>query len=115
MADKPNVTLQVRGEEPREAIPAVFANFLAVSRVATEVQFEFVYLDLNMIANLLKIAADSQGKVTLPEANGKTVAKIVMPASTVVQLKEHLSKLIEDIEAEIGKTREAKNEYDRTR
>src|SRR5260370_39966460 len=105
--------LQVRGEDPREAIPAVFSNFLGISRVATEVQFEFIYLDLNLIANLLK-AAGGETKGGLQEVAGRTVAKIVMPAAAVVQLKEHFLRLLEDIETEIGKAKEAKNEFNRT-
>lgn len=117
MKDKPDLTFQVRGEEPREAIPALFSNFLAVSRVGTEVQFEFVYLDLNVIANLIKAATEAAtgSKASLPEVTGKTVAKIVMPAASFVQIKEHLLKLLEDAEAEIRKAREAQNEYNRAR
>lgn len=115
MADKPDVTLQVRGEDPREATAAVFSNFLAISRVATEVQFEFIYLDLNIIANLLKAAANTESKGVLPEVIGKTVSKIVMPAATVVQIKEHLLRVLEDIEAEMKKVKEAQNEYSRAK
>lgn len=116
MADKPDVTtLQVRGEDALEACKAVFSNFLAISRVGTEVQFEFVFLDLNVVANILQAVAKAESK-TVPEIVGKTAAKIVMPAASVLQIKEHFLKLLEDIEAEIsGKKKEAQNEYNRAR
>lgn len=37
------------------------------------------------------------------------MAKVIMPASTFVQLKDHLAKLMADIEKEIGQLGEAQN------
>ncbi|MGB6459602.1 MAG: hypothetical protein WBG02_06510 [Candidatus Acidiferrum sp.] len=113
MSDKPELRFQVKGQDFREAGPALYSNFLAVSRVGTDVQFEFVFLDLNVIATMMK--ADRDDKSSLPEVTGKTVAKLVVPAAVVVQMKEHLTRIIEDIENEMAKAREAQNEYNRTR
>jgi hypothetical protein len=101
-------TFQVQGEPPIHAGPALFSNFLAVSRVGTEVQFEFIFLDLNLVANLL--AELKAGAAELKTVPGKTVAKVVMPAASFIQLKEPLTKLFEALEAILPNVPEADNE-----
>jgi hypothetical protein len=90
-------TLTVSGDDPRHAVSPTFANFLAVSHVGSEVQFEFIFLDLNQLA--LRIQRVKEG-VEKPdgELQGKTVAKLVMPTAAFIQLKEHLAAMFERLE-----------------
>jgi hypothetical protein len=107
--EKQKVTnFRVKGQGPLEATAALYANFLAISRVATDVQFEFVFLDLNQVAVLLEQIKNSENP-TIPELEGKTVAKLVMPAATVLQLKEHFQRICDAIEENIGKQPEVQN------
>jgi hypothetical protein len=104
MNDKPNanpqgsVVIQVKGEDPIGAPPAMFSNFLAISRVASDVQLEFVFLDFNHLAQII------QGQASPPmPVEGQTIAKIIMPAAAFAQLKDHFVKLVADIEKEMAK------------
>jgi hypothetical protein len=98
---------QVKGEAPLETGPALFSNFLAVSRVGTEVQFEFIFLDLNQVAAMLT----NPGEVNVPlTLVGKTVTKIVMPAAAFVQVKEQLDKIFEAFKEIVPKSQEVENE-----
>lgn len=101
-------TVHVKGQEPREVMPPLFSNFLGISRVAGEVQFEFVFLDLNQLANLLA-AKKPDENTEQPMVEGKTVTKIVMPAPTFLQLKEHILGLFADIEKELDTLKEIQN------
>lgn len=108
MSDSPKVMFQIRGQEPLEAGPALYSNFVAISRVGTDVQFEFIFLDLNQVAHLID---DNKQKVMTTDASrkqeslmGKTVAKIVMPAASFIQIKEHIEKLFGSIEEILAKT-----------
>jgi hypothetical protein len=101
-------TFQVQGQPPLDAAPALFSNFMAVSRVGTEVQFEFIFLDLNQIANMLGDLKTTPSES--PKVQGKTVAKVVMPAVTFVQLKEPLAKIFEALEGILPKVPESENE-----
>ena len=92
MSEKTIVNFQVKGEGPSSATPALFSNFLAVSQVGTEVQFEFVFLDLNLLAATIA-ELKAAGITTNPSVEGKTVAKVVMPAAVFVQIKEHFDKI----------------------
>jgi hypothetical protein len=87
------VNFQVKGEGPSGPAPALFSNFLAVSQVGTEVQFEFVFLDLNVLAEMLE-KAKTEASTTRPTIDGKTVAKVVMPAAVFAQMKEHFDKIL---------------------
>ncbi len=100
MPEQQVATINVRGQEPVDATPALFSNFLAVSRVATEVQFEFVFLDLNQIAQVLEKTKEAPNE-PLPVVVGKTVAKIVMPAASFIQLKSHFEQIFKAIEEEM--------------
>lgn len=87
--------IQVQGEDPLLTVPPLFSNFLAISRAGTDVQFEFIYLDINQIASMFKENAAPNTPIS-----GKTVAKVVMPAASVLQLKDHLVALLQGIEAD---------------
>lgn len=92
MSEKTIVNFQVKGEGPSGPAPALFSNFLAVSQVGTEVQFEFVFLDLNLLAGMLE-QLKAAGATTTPTVEGKTVAKVVMPAAVFAQMKAHFDKI----------------------
>lgn len=103
-------TFTVHGEDPRQAEAPVFSNFVAVSHVGSEVQFEFIFLDLNVVAKHIEgleksrtegAAADTTEQSTIIQ--GKTVAKIVVPVASFVQLKDHLNMLFEKLEPKNSK------------
>lgn len=111
MSEKSVLTFQVKGEPPLEAVPALFSNFLAVSRVGTEVQFEFVFLDLNQVATMLASKGVSENEDSpAPVLVGKTVAKVVMPAAAFVQLREQLEKIFEALKEILPKSQEVEDE-----
>jgi hypothetical protein len=108
-AKKPELlNFKVVGEEPVNAVPALYSNFLAVSRVGNDVQFEFVFLDLNKVAVLMQEIKSAE-KPEVPELQGKTVAKVVMPAANVLQLKGHLETIFRAIEETLQKQPEVKH------
>lgn len=109
MSDQKVQNFRVKGEPPVQAVPALFSNFLAVSRVGTEVQFEFVFLDLNYMAVILEQLKAADVTVT-PEVEGKTVAKVVMPAATFVQLYGQFEKIFAALKAELPVVPEVPNE-----
>lgn len=94
-------------------MPALFSNFLAISRVGTEVQFEFVFLDLNHLAVELEKAKVEKADTPLTMM-GKTVAKVVMPAASFIQLKEHINVLFKAIEEILAKAPEVDHERARS-
>ena len=102
-------TFQVKGEPSVQAVAALFSNFLAVSQVGTEIQFEFVFIDLNQVANLLQQIRCVPSDAT-PTVEGKTVAKIVMPAATFVQLRSHFEKIFRVLEGIVPKVPGGENE-----
>jgi hypothetical protein len=102
-------TFQVQGEPPVHAVAALYSNFVAISRVATEIQFEFIFLDLNQMASLLTEQQKSESTES-PKVQGKTVAKVVVPAVSFIQLKEQLAKIFEALEASVPNVPEVENE-----
>ena len=109
MSEEPKLqTFQVQGQPPLDAAPALYSNFMAISRVGTEVQFEFIFLDLNQIAKMLSELKTTPSES--PTVQGKTVAKVVMPAASFVQIKEQLATIFEAIEAILPKVPETENE-----
>ena len=89
--------LTIIGDDPRAAVAPLFANFVAVSHVGNEVQLEFVFLDINMLAT--QIEQVNRGEIPADlKMQGKTIAKIVVPAAQFVQLKDHLSGIFEKLE-----------------
>jgi len=103
------LNFRVSGQAPVEAVPALYSNFLAVSHVGTDVQFEFIFLDLNLVAGTLKQLKEVENP-SVPELQGKTVSKLVMPAANFIQLREHFENLFKTLEGIVPKTAEAKND-----
>ena len=118
MQRKPAYIFSVKGQDPREAGPALFSNFLAISRLGTELQFEFVFLDLNQLATVLKDEKEQkvkEGETGSPTTIvGRTVAKVVMPAVSFVQLREHINGLFDAIEKDLRESSEAEHGRSRT-
>jgi hypothetical protein len=96
MASVPKLT--VSGDDPRNSVLPTFANFVGISHVGTEVQFEFVFLDLNELAQKIERMKASAGTEEL-EIRGKTVGKLVVPVSSFIQLKDHLLTMFQRIES----------------
>ena len=108
MSDKV-INFSVQGQPPLEAAAALFSNFLAVSRLGTEIQFEFVFLDLNQMALAVE-QFKAAGITASPVVQGKTVAKLVMPAAAFAQLKEQFEKIFEAIEQLVPNAPEEQND-----
>ncbi len=106
-------TFQVQGEPPNEAVSALFSNFLSLSRVGTEVQFEFIFLDLNNLAVMLNQLKQEEAKQS-PIVKGKTIAKLVMPAASFIQLKEQLDNIFTALKEALPKVPEVENELRNT-
>lgn len=102
VSDEPRIVLDVRGTGT-EQTPAMFSNFLSVSRVATEVQFEFVFVDVNQIATALMKTKETGATEEPLKISGLTVAKVVVPALSFMQVREHLNNIFDAIEHDLGK------------
>lgn len=89
------VKFAVTGEHPLNAPPPQFANFVAISHAGTEVQLEFIFLDINQIATML-VDPKKQEKPT--QLQGQTVAKVVVPVANFLQLKDHLTTMFARLE-----------------
>ena len=114
MSDNQTVTFTIRGEDSLRAVPALYSNFLAIGRVGADVQFEFVFVDLNVLARTLQTAKKEEaGKSEPMTIEGKTVAKIIMPASSFIQLKGHLQEIFKAIEEVLQKEMEVQHERSR--
>ena len=100
------VMIKVQGEPAMDAPPALYSNFLGIARVAMDVQFEFVFLDLNRVAQIIQGGQPSEGASPV---TGQTVAKIIMPAAAFVQLKDHIIQVMSDIEKNLAPPEENKN------
>jgi hypothetical protein len=103
------LNFKVKGEPPVQAVPPLYSNFLAVSQVATEVQFEFIFLDLNQVAVMIEQLKSSDVTV-VPEVDGKTVVKVVMPAASFVQLREQFEKVFAALKGMLPAVPEVKDE-----
>jgi hypothetical protein len=104
--NRQQVTFKVMFDDPRESAVPLFSNHVGISRAGTEVQFEFVFLDINAVASFLqtmKQESDSgQSSTTSPvEITGRSVAKIVMPLHVFWQLREHLQGMFAKIEQDL--------------
>lgn len=108
MAEEPSViTLEVKSDDRFGPVSPDFSNFLQISRVATEIQFEFLFVDISQVALAIQKAKESSS--TEPEKlSGLTVAKVVLPALSFIQVKDHINRIFEAIEKEIGKLPDAK-------
>jgi hypothetical protein len=89
------VKVLVTGDEPLNSPPPQFANFVAISHAGTEVQLEFIFLDLNTIATM---ALEKKGQDKPEKVRGQTVAKVVVPVANFLQLKDHLSTMFARLE-----------------
>jgi hypothetical protein len=87
--ERKQLLLNIRGEDPLQAASPYFSNFVSISRLGTDVQLEFIFVDINRLALLTESAKKSEN-FGPQEITGKTVAKIVMPGLSFVQLKDHL-------------------------
>ena len=114
MAEQPSHTFQVKGQAPKDAASPLYSNFLAVSRVGSDVQFEFIFLDLGQIASMMEAKGDKAED--LPERlEGKTIAKIVMPATSFIQLKDQFSKIMKAIDELLQQNPEVQHERSHAR
>jgi hypothetical protein len=106
----PVTQLKVVFQDPTTVtVPTLFANHLAVSRAGTEIQFEFVAVDINVLATKME-AHQSQGLEEPIEITGKTVAKIVVPLHVFVQLEGHLGQIFSAIRHEFALKEGSPNE-----
>jgi hypothetical protein len=104
------VTFKVIFDEPKQGPAPLFCNHVGIARAGTEVQFEFVALDIGTLANALQQHRQSSTKESPVEVSGKTVAKIVMPLHVFLQLKGTLNGMFSQIEQELNMAEEGKNE-----
>ncbi len=107
MAEQSSIVLQVGRDERFPPVLAAFANFVQISRVATEVQFEFLFVDINQLALTVQKAKESPTQE--PEKlSGLTVAKVVLPGLSFMQVREHVNQIFDAIEKDLGKLPDAK-------
>jgi len=100
MPENRQVTFKVAFDDPRDGAVPLFSNHVGISRAGTEVQFEFVFLDINAVAEILKGQKERSDNSPV-EIKGKSVAKIVMPLHVFLQLKGHLQTMFGQIEQEL--------------
>lgn len=88
-------------EDPAKvAAPTLFCNHVALSRAGTEVQFDFVTLDLNTIAaKLRECEKHPEHEIQI---QGKTAAKIVVPMHVFVQLEDTFREIFEQVRKELA-------------
>jgi len=91
------VNLTVQFQDPVDAPPPYFSNHVAISRAATEVQFEFVFIDLNRIATAIR---DREQHPEGTQIAGRTIAKVIVPLNVFLQLEDHVTQMFEAIKAE---------------
>jgi hypothetical protein len=112
-----DVSFRVVGEDPLDADPPLFANFVAVSHAGNEVQLEFIYLDINQLA--LRFGQPNEDDVPAAgeliekqniNLRGRTVAKLVVPVSSFLQLKDHLQGMFTKFEARRNEPRQLEKE-----
>jgi hypothetical protein len=104
-----SVTFRVVGEDPLlVSSPPIFANFLGISHAGNEIQFEFIFLDINQLATKFgQPNADDRPELSAEQAKdvelrGKTVAKIILPISSFIQLEEHVQGIFRKMAAASG-------------
>ena len=106
--------LKVNFEDPVSlSVPTLFSNHVAISRAGTEVQFEFVAVDLNVLATKVQRHAN-EGEEGPIEITGKTMAKIVVPLHVFLQLESHVLGMFQAIHKEFAKIGEGVNEHSST-
>lgn len=110
MPEGQQVTFKVIFEDPKAGPVPLFSNHVGISRAGTEVQFEFAFLDINLIADILQRHRAGEKNASPVEVTGRTVAKIVMPMHVFLQLGGHLRGLVSQIEQELQKESEEDHE-----
>lgn len=105
MAGRTGGMLKVVGDDPRAAVAPMYANFVAVCNVGGDVQFEFIFLDLNELAQRIQLVRKGEESPD-GELQGKTVAKLVVPAASFMQLKDHLAAMFESLGEQYGPKQE---------
>jgi len=89
---------KVVGEDPRACAAPLFSNFVGISHSGKEVQFEFLFLDINVVAQQLQTEPEAEAEVIEPKPfEAKTVAKVVVPSWAFMQLREHLNTIFEKL------------------
>jgi len=96
MAETKRLNFRVVGEDPCQAGAPLFSNFVGIAHVGREVQLEFIFLDINQVAQHLEQVRGEE-PVTF---QGKTVAKVVIPSWAFLQLKGHIGGIFEKLERE---------------
>lgn len=95
---KKQLEFKVVGEDPRVCGAPVFSNYVGISHAGREVQFEFMFLDINLVAQQIQSATDPAVQEAEPKVfEAKTVAKIVVPSWAFTQLREHLNGIFEKL------------------
>ncbi|MGA2338022.1 MAG: hypothetical protein ABSG08_21815 [Terriglobales bacterium] len=95
---KPLMQFQVVGEDPQTAQAPLFSNFVAVSHAGREVQIEFIFVDINQVAQRMENRMSAPDNPEIPLFHGKTVAKVVVPTWAFLQLKNHLTDVFQKLE-----------------
>jgi hypothetical protein len=103
VTDLKALSVNVTGEPPLNAAPPTYSNFLGVSRLGNDVQFEFIFVDINFLAGMVEAAKKEPQTAEPTPVKGQTVAKMVMPAQSFLQLQSHFEKLFADIKSELEK------------
>lgn len=102
--EKSEFQFRVVGQDPVDAQAPLFSNFVAVSHVGREVQIEFIFVDLNLVAGQIQRQKSAPPNAEPALFNGKTVAKVVVPAWAFLQLKDHLTGVFEKLEVEVNES-----------
>lgn len=98
--EKKRFLLNIRGDDPLRAHSPLYSNFVSISRLGSDVQLEFIFVDLSQMALLVENVKRSA--VSGPqEMVGKTVAKIIMPGVNFLQIKEHLNTIFQALGEEL--------------
>ncbi len=112
MPEGQQVNFKVIFEDPTAGPVPLFSNHVGISRAGTEVQFEFAFLDINLIASILQGHKEGIRAESPIEITGRTVAKIVMPMHVFLQMGGHLQTLVKQIEAELQTENEEEQEHE---
>ena len=108
--EKQQFLLNIRGQEPLQAAAPFYCNFVSVARIGSDVQLEFIFLDINQLA-LLTEQLKKSGSNETQELVGKTVAKIVMNGANFVQIRDHMNTIFDALAAQL-QISEVNNEPD---
>jgi hypothetical protein len=103
--------LKVITEDPtKSSVPTLFSNHVAVARAGTEVQFEFVAMDINVLAIKMAEYQSVEAPSGPIEIAGKTVSKIVVPLYVFMQLEQHLQTIFSAVKQDYAFNEVSANE-----